>query len=96
MRNEEVAVAVAAAAAAAHLVHRLLAHAAAHLAQQRRGAGAVSGAAEHVLVRVEVRSCVEVLDVISIIYKQSVRVLRVQTDQMQRGFEPLDFLRASL
>ena len=92
MRNEEAAVA----AAAAHLVHRLFAHAAAHLAQQRRGAGAVSGAAEHVLVRVEVRSCVEVLDVISIIYKQSVRVLRVQTDQMQRGFEPLDFLRASL
>lgn len=70
MRNGE-------AAAAAHLVHRLLAHAAAHLAQQRGGAGAVGGAVEHVLVRVEVQSCVEVVDVIGVIYKQSVRVLRV-------------------
>ena len=76
-----------------YLIHSLLADAAAHLAQQRCRPRAIGSTIEHILVRVKVGGGVEGVDVVRVIQKHSVSVARVQADEMQRGFKPLDFLR---
>jgi hypothetical protein len=62
------------------MVHCLLADTAAHLAQQRGGAGAVGCAAKHVLVRVKVCRCIKVVEMLRVIDEQSVRVAGAQAD----------------
>ena len=76
-----------------HLVHRFLADAAAHLAEQGAGARAVGCALQQVLVRVKVCGRVKIFNVVCNVDKQGVSVAGTQANEMQRGLEPLDFLQ---